>query len=67
MGQDYQGDRSNRDIGEADNLYIHTKSVSKSKSKTQTDYQFNSQSEQLEDKKEMSFSHWLDDETLDNI
>ena len=57
MGQDYQDDRSNRDIGEADNLYIHTKSVSKSKSKTQTDYQFNSQSEQLEDKKEMSFSH----------
>ena len=48
-------------------MYINTTSVSKSKSKSkaQADYIFASHSDQMEDKKEMSFSQRLDDDTLD--
>ena len=41
--------------------------MSKDKSKTHTDFVFISHSDQLEDKKEMSFSQRLEDETLDNM
>ena len=66
INHDYH-QQDNRDIGEADDMYINTTSVSKSKSKSkaQADYVFASHSDQMEDKKEMSFSQRLDDDTLD--